>query len=100
MNKKQSIMNLYTKEVGIEAVYYIQSLGYKNAKLIGSLATVGFSNHDIDILIPLWRIAERKKCAKVLAHDYLLAPEYYYALKYEQVMLEGTCFGDINLFFY
>lgn len=91
---------IYTKEIGVEAVAYIKSLGYDKAVLIGSLANIGFSNHDIDILIPLWKIKDRQECFKALCKDHLLNPEYYFSLGYEQGYLENTCFGDINVFFY
>ena len=91
---------IYTKKIGIEVVKYLNYLGFKNSKLIGSLSTKGYSNHDIDILIKTKKIIDRQKVIDILAKDCILNPELYYNVEYTQAVFEGTCFGNLNIFFY
>lgn len=98
MSKKQ--IYIYNKNMGIEAVEYMKSLGFKNSKLIGSLSTKGYSNHDIDILIKTKKKINRERVINVLAKDTILNCELYYNVEYTQAVFEGTCFGNLNIFFY
>jgi len=99
MSKKTMKKYIYTEKIGIEAVEYIKTLGL-NAKLIGSLLTKGYSNHDIDILVKTKKIIDRQKVIDILAKDCILNPELYYNVEYNQAVFEGTCFGNLNIFFY
>lgn len=85
----------YSQEDGIAVVAFLEQHGFK-AELIGSLAKIGFSNHDIDIHVKDSGTREdRDKLKELLLRSGMMDETDWGGLYFSD-----TQFGDVDIFFY
>jgi hypothetical protein len=84
----------YSKEHGNIVVSFLQKNGF-TAELIGSLAKIGFSDHDIDIHVMNSGTREDREKLKEL----FITSEQVDETDWGGMYFSGTQFGDVDIFF-
>lgn len=84
----------YSFEDGAAVVLFLQENGFEKAELIGSLSKTGYSDKDIDILIPNGSLEDKVRLTEILMTGGIVEET-----DWGGIYFYDTKFGNVDIFF-